>query len=320
MFKDIHGVFLDIEGTIRDNNRVIKKETIEIIDKLGNKGIHVILTSGLPRFLLKNVVSKVHASNYVVASNGADVYDLKHNKSIYGCYLNNTLVKDLIKCYRDKFNFILGVGDTEYATSVCEYNKNPIIIDNNNINNNFFQCHISQKRLMKADNVIEALKEIKNIILESDLNDNELIKYSSLNIDNMSDNEIEILIRAKRFIELKKLQKEIIKCCGDTVSVANQCIDFYKFNYYSETPWFSINNSDVCKGNGLVKACEYLNIPISERMAIGNDYNDRSMIDKVNVFLCPSDSCKYIIDRSKYIYDVNEGIDKVLRKVYKNNG
>ena len=80
-------------------------------------------------------------------------------------------------------------------------------------------------------------------------------------------------------------------------------------------PWFSINDFHVSKGNGIVKMSEYLGISKDEIIAIGNDYNDRTMIDLAKVFVCPSNSHEDILKKSDYVYDEKEGIDKVLRKV-----
>ncbi len=43
------------------------------------------------------------------------------------------------------------------------------------------------------------------------------------------------------------------------------------------------------------------------------------MIGAVKTFLCPSNSSKMILEKSSYIYDEKDGIDKVLRKVLVDN-
>ena len=55
MFNNIKVIFLDSEGTIRDENHIIKKSTIEEIRNLKKIGIHVIITSGLPRFIVMKI-------------------------------------------------------------------------------------------------------------------------------------------------------------------------------------------------------------------------------------------------------------------------
>ena len=45
-----------------------------------------------------------------------------------------------------------------------------------------------------------------------------------------------------------------------------------------------------------------------------------SIIDVVGSFGCPSNSCKVVLERSGFVYDANDGIDKVFRKVLQENG
>lgn len=45
-----------------------------------------------------------------------------------------------------------------------------------------------------------------------------------------------------------------------------------------EPSWFSIISNDSSKGNALKVLANYLNIPIKDTIAIGNDINDLSMI------------------------------------------
>ncbi len=325
MFQNFKAIFLDSEGTIRDSNHVISKDTIESIDELEKIGINVIITSGLPRFLVKNISTKAHASKYIIASNGADLYNRKSMENVYSYYLNQDFIYRLWSEYKDKFIFILGTGDEEYASSISEYNKNPIILNDYNIKNNFYQCHISQKPITIKDNIKEELIVLKEMLKQQ--KNKELIKENLYNqfiingIDYLDNLEINTLLKLKRFLELRKIKEEIINNYSDIVSIANQSIDFSSssISLDGETPWFSINNKLVTKGNGIKKMCEYLNIDKNHVIGIGNDYNDRTMQNSVGMFLCPSDSCQIILDKSDFVYNKEEGISKILRKVRDEN-
>ena len=321
MFENIKAIFVDSEGTLIDANQSIKSETIHAIDLLAAKGIYVIITTGLPRFIIRKKRQKSHASNYIIASNGADIFDLEKNESIFSYYLDKKLIYEIWNEYKDKFNIILGVGDTEYASCINEYNKNPIIINHENINSNFYQCHISQKPLSLNDNIKEELNVLKKDNchnLENYL-DSQLLNHLLGNFDSLKNDEIEILIRLKRFFELQRVKKEIMDNYNNLISIANQSVDFTKFCIDGEIPWFTMNSKAVSKGNGIKKISDYLGIPKNQRIAIGNDYNDRTMIEVVNAFFCPSNSSWQLQEKSSYIYDEKDGIDKVLKKVLVNN-
>jgi len=321
MFENINAIFVDSEGTLIDANNSITSETINIIDSLNKKGIYVIIVSGLPRFIIRNKQKKTHASNYIVASNGADIFDLGENKSIFSYYIDQRVIYEIWQDYKNHFNIILGSGDTEYASSINIYNQNPIIINKENINNNFYQCHISQKPINSSDNIERELSILKSDgwhnledYIDSCLLD-KFIKYPN----NLKRNEIERLIRLKRFFELQKVKGEIIEKYTNLISIANQSADFTGTYPSNEIPWFSINSHEVSKGNGIEKLGNYLGISKDQRIAIGNDFNDRTIKEAVKIFSCPSNSSKIILEKSNYIYDEKDGIGKVLRKVLKNN-
>lgn len=63
--------------------------------------------------------------------------------------------------------------------------------------------------------------------------------------------------------------------------------------------------------------CKYLNININNTIGIGNDYNDLSMINAVDTFVCPNTSRNFIKSECIDVYNNNnKGLEKILRKVY----
>lgn len=321
MYKNVKAIFVDSEGTIRDENRFVKPEIIETLDELKRNDIYVILTTGLPRFIVRNIRIKTHTSNLIICSNGADIYDVDTEKEISSSFIDPKILYELYKRYHDTFTFILGQGDTEYASDVSEYNSNPNWINEDNIFGNYYQCHISQKPLAPCDNVQGELRILRNN-KDADLENivGQKMAHSLFHSENLTKSEIEILIRLKRFFELQRIQNEILHDYSGTISLANQSADFAKFQFSGEIPWFSLNDISVSKGTGIEKLCNYLGISKEETMAIGNDYNDRTMIDVAGLFGCPSNSCEVILERSGFVYDANAGIDKVFRKVLQENG
>ncbi len=65
---------------------------------------------------------------------------------------------------------------------------------------------------------------------------------------------------------------------------------------------FSIINENVSKGNALKHLAEYLNIPDSNIIAIGNDNNDISMIKIAKIGVAMGNSTSQLKKRSKCNY------------------
>ena len=124
---------------------------------------------------------------------------------------------------------------------------------------------------------------------------------------------MKIISRAISFKKLLDLKNIIIKY-KEYISLGNQSLNFTNFQYCGEIPWFSFNSNGVNKGNAIKIMCDYLKIDPICTIAIGNDCNDKSMINVVGKFYCPSDTRDFIKEKTNNVYINNVG--KVLRKVY----
>jgi len=325
MKNDIRAIFIDSEGTLKDQDNKISTETILTIEELKKQGIYIVVTTGLPRFIARKISLSSHASPYVISSNGADIYDLRSNRELNSTYLDKDVVDDILKESND-FNLIFGVGDEEYCNHYNSYCKNGIIFEDKKMLNdkNFFQCHISQRD--KITSYKEAINEIKDFIVKYGTTSLKgLIGEDCLNLfinnqSNLLDNPkiIEVIYRAAHFIKLREYRKSLLSKYQDKVKVGNQSINFTNYSHDGEIPWFSLNDNSVSKGEGIKKFCQSMDIPLSKTMGMGNDYNDLSMVEYVSLFTCPSDSHELVLDKASITFDrTKDGISKLLRKVYK---
>ena len=320
--KNTKAIFIDSEGTLRNKDKQISLETSEIIKKLESVGIHVVITTGLPRFLSQNISLKANASKYLISSNGADIYDLSKSQSIKSSFIDKEVLEELYNLSNYDYNLIFGVGDFEYSNLANEYNLKAKSLKNiADIKEGIYQMHISQKPFdIELDNYIV---EIRNFRKYFDLTSIKLVisetlyqKLTEEKISKLTTRDICILVRLIRYLKLFYLQKDILKRYSNYLTVGNQSLDFQKFQYDGETPWFSLNKNGVSKGNGIINLCEYLGIDPKDTIAIGNDYNDKSMKECVGEFICPSDARSFVKEDSNLIYDNQEGISKVLKKIY----
>ena len=106
-------IFIDIDGTLRDNNENISDRTIKAIKKVTEKGILVILCSGRPRKYTENISRECKASSYIITSNGGSIYDYENNETLYINKMNKKAVIDLYKI-AEKVNarFIMHIADS----------------------------------------------------------------------------------------------------------------------------------------------------------------------------------------------------------------
>ena len=76
-------IFIDIDGTLRNDKKEITEKTKEAIQKAIEKGIYVVICSGRPTKYVEEVSKEALASNYVIGCNGGEIYDYEEKKTIY---------------------------------------------------------------------------------------------------------------------------------------------------------------------------------------------------------------------------------------------
>ena len=80
-------IFIDIDGTLRNSNKKITKNTINAIKNTVQKGILVVLCSGRPKKYTEEISREVGASSYIITSNGGVIYDYNKNEIKLGNYI-----------------------------------------------------------------------------------------------------------------------------------------------------------------------------------------------------------------------------------------
>ncbi len=117
-------VYLDIDGTIRNDSCEISDRTKNVIKTLTDNGVLVVICSGRNRNYCMRISKECNASNYVVATNGSDVYDYNEDKVIFYNLINNKICEDIfnlskmidVKCYA----FTNGNKVDNYHENICQ--------------------------------------------------------------------------------------------------------------------------------------------------------------------------------------------------------
>ena len=126
-------IAIDSDGTLKDSKGLISKKTKNILNKL-KKNEEIVLCTGRPRYHVKDINSELKLSDYIISSNGAEIYDVKKNAVVYSKYIYKYLLKPI---YEDSLNnnirVIYVVDDMEYVTEYTT-NDSQVLIDDNNIN------------------------------------------------------------------------------------------------------------------------------------------------------------------------------------------
>ena len=243
-------IAIDSDGTLRKNDGTITEKTKLAIKKQIGKGNIVVICTARPRYHTLEISEDVGISNYLISSNGSEVFDIKENKIIWSSYIDKEKCKLLYE-YANKNNIriMFVLDNSEYVTKFTR-NDNQILLNDENFND-VFESNV--KQIMAIDKDKEKIDEFKKIVKS---------KYK-MNILDSS-------------------------------------------NKKSEESWFSIISNNASKGIALKKISEYLNIPIENTIAIGNDRNDISMFEIAGVSVAVNNASKSIKNRVDYVTLSNE--------------
>lgn len=99
--KNIKIMFIDIDGTLANDEKEITEYTKTIIEKATKKGIYTIITSGRTNDYAVEKSKIVKASNIVISNNGATIFDYKNDKKIYNSEFENSFLEKILNYVKD---------------------------------------------------------------------------------------------------------------------------------------------------------------------------------------------------------------------------
>lgn len=162
-------IFIDIDGTLKNNNNIISKRTISAIKKIVEKEILVVLCSGRPKKYVEAISRECYASKYIITSNGGNIYDYKENKILHKSTIEKQACIELYKISQ-QFNttFLMDIEEMQVANKLEKCNSSRKILDTDIetfVNENDISlCTIKDEnfeKMIKIRKLIEKIKEVE---------------------------------------------------------------------------------------------------------------------------------------------------------------
>ena len=280
---DLDGTLLNQYGTITENTKKIIKKTIE-------KGIDVVIASGRPSDSLKTIAKEIGSRNYFIAGNGALIYDIQKDNIIYNKFLPKEKVLEIIKiCEENSISYNVYTDEMILANAL-KYNV----------------LYYQKENLKKEENKKTKISIIKNIY-EYVKNTNE-IKILKMTICDENKTVFQSIIRKLRQVEgievldVSHMSRKTIKQGTEEIIVEY---------YYTE-----ITLENVDKWNAIEYLIDKLNIKKEEVIAIGDNVNNKKMIENAGLGVAMEKSAPEVIEISDYVTDStnDEGVAKAIQK------
>ncbi len=283
-------VVVDLDGTILNSYGEISETTKESVKKCLEKGAKIVIASGRPIDSIKTIANELGIEEYFIAGNGALIYDLKKDEIIYENYMKKEKVLEIIKICEDN------------SISYNVYTDKTILTTNLKFNVLYYYKENLKKEENKKTNVsiVENMYNyVKNLneekFLKITICDESATIFNSIVRTLKEINDVEIL-------EVSHMSRKIIKQGTEEIPIEY---------YYTE-----ISAKNVDKWDAVEYLARKLNIGNEEIIAIGDNINDKKMIENAGLGVAMKGSAPDVINVANIVTDSNDndGVAKILEK------
>lgn len=165
-------IFIDIDGTLRDDKQRISDKTKEMIKKVTQEGILVVLCSGRPRKYTEELSRACFASKYIITSGGSSIYDYEKDKVLYNNQMNKQACITLYYiAEKAKVRFIMNVGESRVVNRLKHLDGTEIElktdIETFVKENEVLQCVISDSDFNKIKAIKEEVEKVEGVEIKN---------------------------------------------------------------------------------------------------------------------------------------------------------
>lgn len=133
--KNIKIVFVDIDGTLLNDQKQTTPKTIQAIAKLKEKGIFFGIASGRSPLAIRKMLPEWHLAglvDIVMGFNGAQYFDFHFAKEACSHQLNGQIVKEILTVYQS-FDISFGIFDGDEYHVTRDEKTTQMIVRNNHL-------------------------------------------------------------------------------------------------------------------------------------------------------------------------------------------
>lgn len=283
-------VVVDLDGTMLNHYGEISEKTKEDVTRCINKGVEIVIASGRPIDSIKSIAEEIGCKGFFIAGNGALVYDIKKQEMIYENYMKKEKVLELIKICE------------ENSIAYNVYTDKVILTPNLKFNVLYYYKENLKKEENKKTN-ISIVENMYDYVKNS--NKEKFLKITICDENNTIFNSI-----IKKIKEIKEI--EVLEVSHMSRKVIKQGTEEFPIEYF----YTEISASNVDKWNAIEFLIKKLGLKAENVIAIGDNMNDKKMLEHAGVGVAMKGSTPAIIQIADYITETNDndGVAKALEQ------
>ena len=282
-------IAIDLDGTLLNSYGEITIKNKEAIKYALDKGVEVVLASGRDPKTMEKIGFELGIDKYLIAGNGANVFDIKGQENIYENFLDLEKALKIIKICKENSIFFSVYTTEEIITEGINYNIKVF----NNENN--FKPNKKRTNIDIVKNIYEYVEEKKPNILIIIICDENKIIFNNI-IEKMKN------VRDVEVLDVEHMSRKIIR-----IGTEEHQIEYF----YTE-----VTNKNANKWTAIQFLIQKLNIKDEEVICIGDNMNDLKMIEKAGLGVVMKNSALEKLEIADYVTEDNNS-DGVGNAIYR---
>lgn len=284
-------IAIDLDGTLLNSYGIVSEKNKKALNIAKEKGIEVVLASGRSTNSVKNIANDIGSCNYIICGNGSLIYNLPKDEIIYDKFIDKKKALQIIDvCEQNSIYYNI-------------YTENMVIAKNLSYNVLFYHQENARKpdnkktKINIVQNIYEYVEKLENQnILKITISDNDSIIFNGIIRKLREIKDIDVL-------DVAHMSRKMIKNGTEEVLLEY---------YYTE-----ITNKSVDKWYAVEHLMQELNIKKEEVLAIGDNVNDKIMIENAGCGVAMGNSAPYIKEIADVVVVDNnqDGVAEAINRV-----
>ena len=187
-------VALDLDGTLLNSKKEISEENKNILKKLSENGVEILIVTGRPYPITKKIAQSLDIPVTVICYNGARVMNLKTDEIIFEKVLEEKQVLEIIEfCRKNKKDLNLFQDDIWYVE------------DLESIGTKYYKNNSKLEPILRSFDTFDNLQMIKSIIID----ENDILEKVEKELRDILENTVYFTYSQDKYLEI--LNKDVNK-------------------------------------------------------------------------------------------------------------
>ena len=285
-------VAIDLDGTLLNSYGEVSEKNKEAIQKAKNKGAEIVIASGRPISSARSYAYEVGADNYIICGNGSVLYDMKNEQIIYDKFIERQKALQIIKICEENSIYYNVYTEKEIIAKNLQYNV--LYYHKENLT----KAEEDKTHINIVDSIYDYVSNIDGKILKIMICDGHQTIFNAIMRKLKEVEDVEVL-------EVAHMSRKIIRQGTEEIPIEY---------FYTE-----ISAKNVDKWTALEVLKEKMQISTEEIVTIGDNINDKKMIENAGMGIAMGQSTPRVKEVAKYVTGSNneDGVAKALDMIAK---